>query len=161
LGIGYGTESVRWTYRFPGLPDFTFMPDPKTITRERLLTVLSRGVHNSFAQGMLRMGLPGVLLLVAAFGAAFPAGNLSRPARSHASILFIIIFTACFVDPGLESPVQLIGIGFVHGYLLALRAYATGSRRVPCLRYGDGGTQRFAAIRGDNATIVGASASTP
>jgi hypothetical protein len=156
LGIGYGTESVRWTYRFQGLPDFTFMPDPRTITRDRLLMVLSRGVHNSFAQGLLRIGLPGALLLVAAFCAAFPAGNLSKPARSHASIMFVIIFTACFVDPGLESPVQLVGIGFVYGYLLALRAFAAGSPHVPRLRHLGG----KAPIHDDNATIIDGSAST-
>jgi len=129
LGIGYGTESVRWTYQIAGLPKFTFMPDRQTISRERLLEILSRGVHNSFAQAMLRTGALGIMLLSSAFFAAFPPRNLTTPARSHASILFLIIFIACFVNPALESPVQLVGIGFVYGYLLALRAHTVALHR--------------------------------
>jgi hypothetical protein len=132
LGIGYGTESVRWVYRFPGVADFTFMPNPKTVSEDRLLELLSRGVHNSFVQAMLRTGLPGGLLLVCGFFASFPPANIPRAAQAHASIMFIVIFIACFVNPALESPVQLVGIGFVYGYLLALRAYARGLRRVAC-----------------------------
>jgi hypothetical protein len=124
LGIGYGTESVRFVYRFPGLPDFTFMPDPGTISRERLMEVLSRGVHNSFAQAMLRTGVPGFLLLTWAVFLALPPRGLPRPAEAHASMVFVVIFVACFVNPALESPRQLIGIGFSYGYLLALRSYA-------------------------------------
>jgi hypothetical protein len=124
LGIGYGTESVRWVYRFPGLPDFTFMPDPGSISRERLMEVLSRGVHNSFVQAMLKLGVPGFLLLTGAIFCAFPTGGLPRPAEAHASMVFIVMFVACFVNPALESPRQLIGIGFSYGYLLALRSCA-------------------------------------
>lgn len=129
IGIGYGTESVRWTYRFPGLPEFTFMPDRASISRERLLEVLSRGVHNSFAQATLRTGLLGASLLLGAFFAAFPPRNLTRSVKSHASIVFVVIFVACFVNPGLESPVQLVGIGFIYGYLLALRGSTRPWRR--------------------------------
>jgi len=124
IGIGYGTESVRWVYRFPGQPDFTFMPNPTTVSPERLMELLSRGVHNSFAQAMLRLGLPGLLLLGFAMFRAFPARHLPKPVLCHASMLFIVIFVACFVNPALESPRQLIGIGFSYGYLLALRASA-------------------------------------
>ncbi len=124
IGIGYGTESVRWIYRFEGMPDFVFMPDPQLVSHERLLELLSRGVHNSFAQAMLRTGLPGLLVLGGAYLAALPPLDLSKSALSHASILFIVIFIAAFVNPALESPVQLVGIGFVYGYLLALRQYA-------------------------------------
>lgn len=136
MGIGYGTESVRWTYRFPGLPEFTFMPDPASLSRERLLEVLSRGVHNSFAQATLRTGILGACLLLAAFFAAFPPSNLTRSVKSHASIVFIIIFVACFVNPGLESPVQLVGIGFIYGYLLALRGSTRPWRRAGSWMFG-------------------------
>jgi len=124
LGIGYGTESVRWVYRFPGMPDFTFMPDPTTISKARLMEVLSRGVHNSFAQAMLRLGLVGLLLLTFAMFRALPPRGLPKPVQCHASMAFIVIFVACFVNPALESPRQLIGVGFAYGYLLALRSCA-------------------------------------
>lgn len=124
LGIGFGMESVRWTYQLPGQPEFQFMPDVREITQDRLLELMSRGVHNSFAQAALRMGVLGFLLLVCAFFVAFPARSLPQPVRTHASILFAIIFVASFVNPALESPVQLVGIGFLYGYLLALRAHA-------------------------------------
>lgn len=122
LGIGYGTESVRWTYRFPGMATFTFMPNPQAISRDRLLEVLSRGVHNSFVQAMLRTGVPGAVLLLLAIFAAFPRRNLPKPVAAHASILFAIIFISCFVNAALESPIELVGIAFVYGYLLALRS---------------------------------------
>jgi hypothetical protein len=124
LGIGYGTESVRWVYKFPGQPEITFMPDPTTVSKERLMELLSRGVHNSFAQAMLRIGVAGFLLFTYAMFCAFPPRGVPRPVQCHASILFIVIFVACFVNPALESPRQLIGIGFNYGYLLALRSCA-------------------------------------
>src|SRR5260370_1748939 len=86
------------------------------------MEILSRGVHNSFAQAMLRIGVPGLLLLTCAMFCAFPLRGLPRPVQCHASMLFICIFVACFVNPALESPRQLIGIGFSYGYLLALRS---------------------------------------
>ena len=124
IGIGYGKESVRWRYRFHGAPDFTFLPDRKSIRREHLLIILSTGVHNSFVQAILRTGVPGFLLLVAAFFAAFPPRNLPPDMRNHAAIALAMIFIACFVNPALESPLQVVGISFVYGYLLALRASA-------------------------------------
>jgi O-antigen ligase len=130
LGIGYGTESVRWRYKLPNRPDFTFMPDVNVITQDRLLELLSRGVHNSFAQAALRTGVLGFVLLVCAYGAAFPPRSLPRPVRAHASMLFVIIFVASFVNPALESPLQEVGIGFLYGYLLALRARAEAWCRV-------------------------------
>jgi len=131
LGIGFGTESVRWTYRVPGATEFQFMPDVREITQDRLLELLSRGVHNSFAQAALRTGVLGSLLLVCAIFAAFPPRSLPQPVRAHASLLFAIIFVASFVNPALESPVQLVGIGLLYGYLLALRARAKAWCRVP------------------------------
>jgi O-antigen ligase len=124
IGIGFGTESVRAQYQFAGMKDFSFMPDPRSITPERMLELLSTGVHNSFAQALLRTGLPGFLLLFAAFFAAFPARNLPQGVQNHAAVIFGMIFIACFVNPALETPVVVVGVGFVYGYLLALRAWA-------------------------------------
>ncbi len=122
IGIGYGKESVRWRYQFPNMPEFKFLPDPGSMTHARMLEALSTGVHNSFAQALLRTGVPGCSLLVVALFAAFPPRKLRRDVRNHASIMFAMIFIACFVNPALESPVQVVGIGFVYGYLIALRA---------------------------------------
>jgi hypothetical protein len=124
LGIGYGKESVRWRYHFPGLPDFTFLPDPNSLSHARLLEALSTGVHNSFAQALLRSGALGCLLLVIALFAAYPTHKVPGHVRNHAASLFAIMFIACFVNPALESPAQVVGIGFVYGYLLALNARA-------------------------------------
>lgn len=124
LGIGYGTESVRRLYHFPGLPDFAFIADLNTVTHERMLELLSTGVHNSFAQALLRSGVLGCLLLITAFFAAFPTHKMPGPVANHAASLFAIMFIACFVNPALESPVQVVGIGFLYGYLLALNACA-------------------------------------
>ncbi|MFC1458482.1 hypothetical protein ACETIH_17610 [Microvirga arabica] len=122
VGIGYGTESVRFVYRFAGMPDFHFLPDPTALSEQQLLPLLSTGVHNSFVQAMLRTGILGFSLLVAANLVLLPSRRLPRVVRSHAACLFCIIFIACFVNPALESPVQLIGIGFLYGYLISLRA---------------------------------------
>jgi len=123
LGIGYGMESVRWRYNFPDRPTFIFLPDPASMTPEKMLETLSVGVHNSFVQALLRTGIIGGSLLLIAFCAVFPRRELPRGMRNHASVLFSIIFIACFVNPAFESPVQGMGVGFIYGYLLALRAY--------------------------------------
>jgi hypothetical protein len=124
VGIGYGKESVRWRYRFPNMPDFTFLPDPGTMTHSRMLEALSTGVENSFAAALLRTGVLGCLLLTVSIFAAFPPANLPRDVRNHAAVLFSMLFITCFVNPALESPLQSVGVGFVYGYLLALRAKA-------------------------------------
>ncbi|HET9717855.1 MAG TPA: hypothetical protein VFP60_16890 [Pseudolabrys sp.] len=124
IGIGYGKESVKWRYHFPNMPEFTFLPDPRSITHDRMLQVLSTGVHNSFVQALLRTGVLGFLLLGAAIFAAFPPGNLPKGVRNHAAIVFGILFLNCFVNPALETPIVSLGVGYVYGYLLALRASA-------------------------------------
>ncbi|OAP40024.1 hypothetical protein AU381_10830 [Sinorhizobium glycinis] len=124
IGIGFGKESVQWRYEFPGFADFTFLPDIRNITHARLLEILSVGIHNSFFQSMLRTGVIGFVLIVSAISAAFPPPRLPRGVRDHASALFVIIFLAMFVNPALESPIQIVGIAFVYGYLIALRASA-------------------------------------
>lgn len=127
IGIGYGKESVRWVYRFPNLPDFKFLPDAPSMTRERMLEALSNGVENSFVQALLRTGLLGFFLFLAAFFAAFPPRNLPGNVQNHAACLFIMIFLGCFVNAGLESPLSVVGFAFAYGYLLALRARALPS----------------------------------
>jgi hypothetical protein len=67
LGIGFGKESVRWVYQIPGSPDFKLVPDPWSITHDRMLSVLSTGVENSFLQALLRTGVLGFALFLTAF----------------------------------------------------------------------------------------------
>jgi len=129
LGIGYGKESVRFRYRIPGMPDFTFLPDPKSMTPERMLEALSNGIENSFLQSLLRTGVLGFILLCAAFFAAFPPHNIPRDLRNHAACVFALSFLGCFVNASLESPLAVVGQGFVIGYLLALRARARAVSR--------------------------------
>lgn len=124
LGIGFGKESVRWRYEFPGFEDFTFLPNPKNVTQARMLEILSTGIHNSFLQAMLRTGVIGFILIVSAIAAAFPPRRLPRGVRNHASAVFVMIFLAMFVNPALESPIQIVGMAVVYGYLIALRASA-------------------------------------
>jgi hypothetical protein len=120
LGIGFGTESVRWNYAFPDMPIFTFLPDARFMTHERLLSALSTGVENSFMQSMLRTGLIGFALLASAFIALIPSAGLPRPVRNHAMMVLITIVIGCFVNSALESPLATVGIGFCYGYLIAL-----------------------------------------
>ena len=127
IGVGYGKESVRWRYEFANMPAFTFLPDPMSMTPERMLEALSTGVENSFAEALMRTGMPGFLLFVAAFFVGFPPRNLPRNVRNHAAMLFSMTFIGCFVNSALESPISAVGHAFVFGYLLALRANARGS----------------------------------
>jgi hypothetical protein len=120
--IGYGKESVRWVYRFPGMPAFTFLPDVQSMTHSRMLEALSNGVENSFIEALLRTGVPGFLLLTLAIFAAFPPAGLPRSLENHAACLFAMLFLGLFVNASLESPLSVVGQGFVYGYLLALRA---------------------------------------
>jgi len=127
-GIGFGTESVRWRYNFPNRPEFTFLPEPSSMTHDQMLETLSTGVHNSFFQALLRTGLLGFTVLSLALFSVFPRRNLPRKLRNHAAINFAILFISCFVNPALESPVQGIGVGVVYGYLIALRSLTSPSR---------------------------------
>ncbi|MDE3801447.1 hypothetical protein I7G59_29810 [Sinorhizobium meliloti] len=122
LGIGFGKESVRWRYEFTGFEGITFLPDTRNITHAKMLEILSTGIHNSFFQAILRTGVIGSILIVSAILAAFPPNRLPRGVRNHAAAVFITIFLAMFVNPVLESPVQVVGIAFSYGYLIALRA---------------------------------------
>ncbi|MBV8474366.1 MAG: hypothetical protein JO234_13185 [Hyphomicrobiales bacterium] len=124
LGVGYGKESVRWQYQFPGMPLFTFLPDPKTITPERMLEAMSTGVENSFAEALLRTGLLGFGLFVTAFFAAFPPRNLPLSIRNHAASVFAIMFLGCYVNSALESPLSAVGHAYLYGYMVALRICA-------------------------------------
>lgn len=122
FGIGFGKESVRWRYEFTGFEGITFLPDTRNITHAKMLEILSTGIHNSFFQAILRTGVIGFILIVSAILAAFPPNRLPRGVRNHAAAVFITIFLAMFVNPVLESPVQVVGIAFSYGYLIALRA---------------------------------------
>jgi hypothetical protein len=66
----------------------------------------------------------GCFLLLLAFLIAFPPRNLPRNVRNHAAVLYFLMFAACFVNSALESPITSVGIGFIYGYLIALRARA-------------------------------------
>jgi hypothetical protein len=123
-GIGFGMESVRWRYNFPNMPEFTFLPEPSSMTLDQMLETLSTGVHNSLFQALLRTGVVGFGLLLIALFSVFPRQTLPRKVRNHASLNFTIMFIACFVNPALESPLQGIGVGVVYGYLLVLRSIA-------------------------------------
>jgi hypothetical protein len=122
IGIGYGTESIRSRYQFPGMPDFTFLPAWSTMTQDRMLEALSNSVENSFVMPFLRTGIIGGFLFLATIFAAFPPRNLSRSVRNHATTTFAILFISCFVNAGVDTPIQVVGVGFLYGYLLALRA---------------------------------------
>jgi hypothetical protein len=124
IGIGYGKESVKWQYNFPNMPVFTFLPDPMSMTPERMLEALSTGVENSFVESLLRTGVIGLMLFLATFIAAFPPRNLPPDVRNHAAVLFTMSFLGLFVNSALESPLSAVGHGFLYGYLLALRAHA-------------------------------------
>lgn len=124
IGVGFGKESVRWRYEIPGFVDFTFLPDTRNITHARMLEILSTGIHNSFFQALLRTGVVGFILIVSAILATFPPRRLPCGVRNHASVIFFTIFLAMFVNPVLESPLQIVGLAFAYGYLIALRASA-------------------------------------
>jgi hypothetical protein len=135
LGIGYGTESVKRVFHFPGLPVFKFFPAPNQLTHQQTLEMLSIGIHNSFGESLLRTGVLGLVLLASTFAAAFPSRSMPRKVQDHAALMFAIMFIACFVNPALESPIQVIGVGLLYGYLIALRGAArSGAVEAPALR---------------------------
>ena len=144
IGIGFGKESVQWRYEIPGFAEFTFLPDIRNITHARMLEILSTGIHNSFLQSMLRTGVIGFILLVSAIAAAFPPRRLPRGVRNHASAVFVMIFLALFVNAALESPIQIVGIAVVYGYLIALRASTLGRGcETPCRPMGTNAALRL------------------
>jgi hypothetical protein len=145
VGVGFGTESVKWRYSLPGGEVFAFLPDPKLMTPDNMIEALSTGVENSFVQALLRTGVLGFVLFVTAILCAFPPQQLPRKVRDHAALCFCMIFIACFVNSCLESPLSAVGVGFVYGYLLALRAWACRLKRNGALRWPDERQRSLAA----------------
>jgi len=123
IGIGYGKEAVRNRYKVPGEPDFRFLPDWDTMSPDRKLQALSNTIENSFFMTLLHTGIIGLCLLLSALFAAFPPRGLPRNAQKHAVVVFGMMIIASSVNAGLDTPLENIGLGFLYGYLLALRAW--------------------------------------
>jgi len=150
VGVGYGTESVRWRYDFQQMPTFTFLPDPMSMTRERMLEALSTGVENSFAESLMRTGVIGCLLFVLSYFVAMPRRDLPCDLGRHASMVFCMSFIGIFVNSALESPLSTVGHAYVYGYLLSLRVFGPqrSIERVGGRGAGMGGTPKSAVIPG-------------
>jgi O-antigen ligase len=127
LGVGYGTESVRWHYDFDGVAELEFLPSGEIGSTE-LLRAMSTGVHNSFLQSLMRTGVFGLVLMVAAFAAAYPARSVPSSTQKQCSAIFFSCLLVCLVNPALETPLQAIGVGFAYGYLVAINRAAGPTR---------------------------------
>jgi len=124
IGIGYGTESVQWEYQFAGTSAINnFLPAVETMSNLEFERALSRGVHNSFMQEALRSGVIGFTLLILVFFQPIWHRFSSNRLQRSVAVIFCFSFISCFVNPALESPLQLGGIGMALGYICAAKRW--------------------------------------
>ncbi|HSK42121.1 MAG TPA: hypothetical protein VK943_20315, partial [Arenibaculum sp.] len=120
VGIGFGREAIRTTYVLETLLEFGDLADPQFIFI---------GTHSAFMDVLLRLGGVGGLLLVLYLASVFPSSRLPPRIRTHACIVYALVFLCCLVNVALQSPTYMFGIVFALGYLQALkRAYAPAPR---------------------------------
>lgn len=112
LGVGFGKEVVTGEYGQYGIDRTKGMTAPSELAIQ--------GVHNSFAQEFMRLGLVGGAFLLTFFvWAAFPGARGSLGRRRHEAVVYLLVLLAMTVNVALESPTYIVGLAMVVGYLLS------------------------------------------
>jgi len=115
LGIGFGKEVVTNQYLQLGVIE----------RYEDVGDIMKSGVHNSFIGILFRMGLAGfVLFVLFIFKTCFPFNLKKDHYARYGTFLFFIAFTAIYINVGMESPLTMVGVCTVLGYILALKRIA-------------------------------------
>lgn len=115
IGVGFGTEALRNEYRLIGR--VFFLPEENT-------SFLLVGTHNAFFDVALRLGMVGLVLWSAVVLACYPAANMPARIRAQGAVAFFALFICVFSNVALQSPLYVIGVAFVIGYLQSLRRRA-------------------------------------
>lgn len=114
LGVGYGKEVIKRYYPEIFVSRLALVADD--------VDLASQGVHNSFAQEFMRLGLAGgVCLFWLFFVTCLPPRNGPLPLRRHLTAVYFLLIIAMAFNVALESPVYLVGVAFGIGYVLATR----------------------------------------
>jgi len=114
VGVGYGKEVVR-AY----LPELGVLRD-ELVQSEKTLAV--QGVHNSFAEEFMRLGVVGgTALMWFILARLFPPMSLPLGDRRMATMLHVTVIMALLLNVGLESPTYMVGVAYAAGFLLAMR----------------------------------------
>ena len=124
IGVGFGKEVVAGEYGEVG------------VTRDELLvtraTLATQGVHNSFAQELMRLGLlGGGCLAWLFFVTCSPPGVGSVRQRRYLAAVYLALLLSLTLHVSLESPTYLVGVAFCVGYILAAKARMTSTRERP------------------------------
>lgn len=110
LGVGFGKEVIANTFREYGI-------GPSAVTNPLL-----EGVHNSFAQEFMRLGLLGGAFLVwLVFGTCLPPSGGSISVRRHISFVYFVVIISMMADVSLESPTYIVGLAWGIGYIIACK----------------------------------------
>lgn len=114
LGVGFGKEVVTGDYDLAGVRQVRNATSPSDLAVQ--------GVHNSFAQELMRLGiLGGGYVIWLFFGIALPPSAGPTRVRRHLSVVYLVLLITMMANVSLESPTYIVGVAFGLGYLLVLR----------------------------------------
>jgi hypothetical protein len=126
VGVGFGTEALT---NFYPVVQREFFPDSKIETSFMLI-----GTHNGFMDTTLRLGVVGLVLLIATFLTCIPVRDRSASRSSAAGFAFCVAFLCAYLNVALQSPLYAVGISFSLGLARSLRATAEVEDREPAKR---------------------------
>lgn len=119
IGVGFGTEALRNEYTLIGRA--FFLPEENT-------SFLLIGTHNAFFDVALRLGIVGLVLWSAVILGCYPAAKMPARIRAQGAVAFFALFICVFSNVALQSPLYVIGVAFVIGYLQSLRRIADSAQ---------------------------------
>lgn len=110
VGVGFGKELVRNYYAPMAIDEF--------YTSEMIFT---GGIHNSFISMFARLGLLGGLAFSLAFAKTAWPSHAPSQWRSSAYFAYITAYIGCWVNVAIESPLTIIGVAAMLGYVMAVK----------------------------------------
>lgn len=114
MGVGFGKEVVTNEY-----DEFGISRSPAHGDSTELAVA---GVHNSFAQEFMRLGLLGGGCLVwLFFVTCCPPRDGPLRVRRHLAVVYLLLLISMMVNVALESPTYLVGIAFALGYIVVTK----------------------------------------
>ncbi|MFM2042066.1 MAG: hypothetical protein RLY86_642 [Pseudomonadota bacterium] len=115
VGIGFGREVVQNSYAL--------------LNRDNLYDggdLMTGGIHNSYISMMMRTGLIGFIFFALGFlHSAWPTDR-PVPERQTAYLAYLMAYISCWVNVAIESPLALIGVTMMLGFVQATRDKAEG-----------------------------------
>jgi hypothetical protein len=110
IGVGFGKEVATDDYNAYGVPQSGV---------DSASELAARGIHNSLAQELMRLGIVGGAFVIWLFvvTCAPPRYGPIR-VRRHLAVTYVVLLLGVMANVALESPTYLVGVSCAVGYLL-------------------------------------------